>query len=229
MPYPPTLSSVETETELRHEPEVVVYSPHLDRSENRDVGHDGDEKSREREDGGDARVIHEGEFGIHFLSAESGTFDALRFSVDVTCIHAATPHSSNTTATTQLVLTPLLFTSFLLSLFLVDRRNRAYRRAQHPSSTARSSSRPSWSLTQWLDPEPYAYFTAPHATSTTPTEKHVRRYAIGKKHRAIWGLELDQAFELRGRVVVVVALGLAVLAGVVLGVGVVAGWVWWRG
>ncbi|EUC36815.1 hypothetical protein COCCADRAFT_2127 [Bipolaris zeicola 26-R-13] len=68
-------------------------------------------------------------------------------------------HDSNEPLLARIILTPVFFTSFLLSLFLVNYRNRARRTHAHASTSSSSSS--SLSLlaylvpSRWLDPEPY--------------------------------------------------------------------------
>lgn len=105
----------------------------------------------------------------------------------------------------QIILTPLLFTSFLVSLFLIDTRNAL-------SRTKDSS------LFSFLDPEPYQdpydsrwgrRGSTPHVEPPDPlkpnqqpgTEKRKRRsWHLHRKIRKIAKLEISDAFEMRGRV-----------------------------
>ena len=104
---------------------------------------------------------------------------------------------------TQLVLTPMLMVSFLLSLFYVDHQQRTWRVAQ--SSQGHNSSR--WnlfSLRTWLDPEPYRDPTNSTWGRTRdfvhPADQNSSVWSIRKKHRKTMNLEFSKAFEMRGRV-----------------------------
>ncbi|OJD31072.1 fe-containing alcohol protein [Diplodia corticola] len=137
----------------------------------------------------------------------------------------------------KLVLTPLLFASFIISLFLVDRRNRAYRLAEHPPSR----SPPWWSYFspwQWLDPEPYRHmpnstWQDASASGASGADGGVpgidgraeldggrqadRPWFVSKMHRKVVRLEFREAFEMRRRVLV--ALGVVWTLGVLALVG----------
>lgn len=121
----------------------------------------------------------------------------------------------------KILLTPLLFTSFLLSLFLVNRSDRARRHALHQHSSTRQYLLSYFSPTAWLNPEPYQ---DPSSSSwkTTNTSTHVephsalnpeklqkeakaeknRSWHLNKKIRRMTKLEVHDAFEMRGRVIV---------------------------
>ncbi|ORY11217.1 hypothetical protein BCR34DRAFT_588040 [Clohesyomyces aquaticus] len=74
---------------------------------------------------------------------------------------AADPDEPQESIVTRIIISPLLFTSFLLSLFLINRRDRVRRTNSHATSTSTSTSTTSllsyFSLTSslWVDPEPY--------------------------------------------------------------------------
>ncbi|KAH7062477.1 hypothetical protein B0J12DRAFT_238705 [Macrophomina phaseolina] len=137
----------------------------------------------------------------------------------------------------KLVLTPLLFASFIFSLLIVDRRNRAYRLAEHPPSRS-SSWWTRFSPWQWLDPQPYqdpadSTWQDASAGKTRGSDgsvpgidrqadlgkrKHTKdkqgqkRWFVGKKHRKIARLEFGEALEMRWKVMI----ALAVLSALVL-------------
>ncbi|KAF2242768.1 hypothetical protein BU26DRAFT_132684 [Trematosphaeria pertusa] len=116
---------------------------------------------------------------------------------------------------TRLILTPLYFTSFLISLFLVNRSDRA-RRA---SSASRTSTVFSYLWpSAWIDPEPYqdpvdttwdrrdsAPHVEPHAAiSPRQAEDKGKRkrksWHLHRNIRKVARLEISDAFEMRGRV-----------------------------
>jgi hypothetical protein len=130
----------------------------------------------------------------------------------------------------QTLLSPLLFVSFLISLFLVERRDRAYRVSQHPDAAPRSLwSR--YSPLNWIDPEPYQDSTDrtwrredTDATRRNPAtdgrphtpKKENRSWFRGKKHRAVAKMEFSDAIEGWGKVqATIVGAGLVVLSALV--------------
>lgn len=142
----------------------------------------------------------------------------------------------------QIILTPLLFTSFLLSLFLVNRSDRARR---HTSSSRSSTLLSYFSPYAWIDPEPYQDPTnstwerrgstthvAPHdaisprdadsdAAQQKKEKQKQRSWHLNKKIRKVARLEISDAFEMRGRVM----LGMGVvMVGLVLGVWLSLRW-----
>jgi hypothetical protein len=136
--------------------------------------------------------------------------------------HSETPDSLYST----LILAPLLFTSFLLSLFLVDRQNRAYRVSAHPSS---SSAAGAWlsriAPSKWWDPEPYEIVYDESAAGSAKPRK--QPWYIKKKHRKIAKFEVNEAFELRTRVIVsMVVIMLALVIGAAFGLKQIYDWVW---
>ena len=124
----------------------------------------------------------------------------------------------------QLVVSPLLFTSFLLSLFLVDRNNRAYRVSQHPSDSTAVSILHHTILTSWWDPEPYS---ESGGDDHGATDQKKRPWYVRKKHRKVAGMEITDAFELRTRVIVAMILGMStIVIGGALGIKKLYEWTW---
>ncbi|KAH7072981.1 hypothetical protein BKA63DRAFT_55129 [Paraphoma chrysanthemicola] len=129
----------------------------------------------------------------------------------------------------RIILTPILFISFILSLSFVNLRDRAQRTYAHSSASFLTYLYPS----SWLDIEPYqdpddSRWSRPDSTGhVEPSDaispengeqmdgKHKGKssWHLHKKIRKVAKLEISDAFELRGRVivmmVVVMALGLA--------------------
>jgi hypothetical protein len=107
---------------------------------------------------------------------------------------------------------PVIAVSFILSLFLVERRDRVWRVSQQQRAPVRNSIWSGVSIRNWLDPEPYqdpSDSTWVHsgdqgvANEVSPPEKN--RWFIKKKHRKMTKLQLGEAFnrldEMRGTVV----------------------------
>jgi hypothetical protein len=137
---------------------------------------------------------------------------------------------------TKLLWTPLYMTSFLLSLFLANYLDRS-RRAQSSNSESRL-----WvffSPSSWLDPEPYqdpgtgswrtvrrdSVMEQPHMRGGHggPMEEERRQgksWYIRKKHRAVMRMEIGDAFEGQGKIMVM--LGVALVLGTVA-----MGWIGW--
>ncbi|KAF2655365.1 hypothetical protein K491DRAFT_678934 [Lophiostoma macrostomum CBS 122681] len=146
---------------------------------------------------------------------------------------------------TRIILTPLLFTSFLLSLFLINRSDRARRTRQ--SATLPQSLFAYLSPTAWLDPEPYQDPTnttwerrgsvahvEPHSVlgpahnQMQPNEKRTgqegkwgkRGWHLHKKIRKVARLEIDDAFALRRHIIVVILCALVLsVVGLWMGAG----------
>lgn len=102
--------------------------------------------------------------------------------------------------------------SFIFSLVLIDRQQRRWRLSQHSGSEATAG----WSRA-WLDPEPYQASPGPgQASERAASEKESANAYSGwytrKKKRAMARMEISDAFEMRGRVVV----ALVVWSGLVL-------------
>jgi hypothetical protein len=127
----------------------------------------------------------------------------------------------------KLLLMPLLSISFILSLCLVERSERARRSSEHPHSPPQNES--VWStftLQNWLDPEPYqnpddtTWQDADSADGAVPHTK-TKQWFMRKKHRKMSKMALTEAFERRGTVLVTL---LTVMCVSIVGVG----WVVWR-
>lgn len=106
----------------------------------------------------------------------------------------------------QLVLAPINMVTFIISLFLVDRQQRQWRLSQHASGPEGGWHR----LSVWTrGPEPYqdsrsgnwGHKAAAHRPSPARAGSFHGWYAR-KKHRAVAKLELNDALEMRGRVLV---------------------------
>ncbi|KAI8935920.1 hypothetical protein NX059_007428 [Plenodomus lindquistii] len=130
----------------------------------------------------------------------------------------------NVKLTSQIILTPVLFISFIVSLFLVNHRNRARRRKAH---TTYSSILSYLAPSSWLDPEPYQDPTdstwgreghpghvGPHDAIGPPMQaahdgdkqKTKKSWHLNKKIRRVAKLEINDAFEMRGRIIAVMLL-----------------------
>lgn len=121
----------------------------------------------------------------------------------------------------RIVLTPIFFISFLISLFLVNYRNRARRTEAQPSSAF--SLLAYLSPSNWLDPEPYQDpgdstwgrggtigHVEPHDAIGPRQDGHGEdktkkrtSWHLHKKIRQVAKLEIGDALEMRGRVIVV--------------------------
>jgi len=134
---------------------------------------------------------------------------------------------------TRIILTPVLFISFLLSLFLVNYRNRARRTEAHsPGFSLLTYLAPS----SWLDPEPYQDpddstwgrrgtigHVEPHdAIGPRPDEpgeekpkqrKKKKSWHLNRKIRKMAKLEIGDALEMRGRMIVVMLVVLGLTCG----------------
>jgi hypothetical protein len=110
--------------------------------------------------------------------------------------------------------------SFILSLFLVERQDRARRNSEHPSPSNQSF----WStftLHNWLNPEPYqdpTDTTWQDADATQGQVVHPKRekWFMRKKHRKMSKVELTEAFEMRSTVMIFL---LAVACVLLVGLG----------
>ncbi|KAF9692615.1 hypothetical protein EKO04_009448 [Ascochyta lentis] len=152
---------------------------------------------------------------------------------------------------TRIILTPVLFTSFLLSLFLVNAQDRARRAAAHsPPSSYLTYLFPS----SWLDPEPYqdhndstwgrrgaAGHVEPHdaigprpgqldgaqgegeGARTGKEKKRKKSWHLNKKIRKMARLEVSDAFDSQGKVIVVMV---ATMVFSIIGLWVGMRWIW---
>ncbi|KAF2092810.1 hypothetical protein NA57DRAFT_62121 [Rhizodiscina lignyota] len=154
------------------------------------------------------------------------------------CEKEATPDS----LWQRIIISPLLFTSFLISLCLVERRDRAWRVSQQ-YSRANSSIWSRFSPSNWIDPEPYqdpANATwqkddaGQNATRNPATDGSAHKpvnkksWFTRKKHRKMAKVQLEDAWEGIGRVEVwIVSAGVIVVGGTVWGVQRLFGWGIW--
>jgi len=113
----------------------------------------------------------------------------------------------------ELVSTPFLMISFLLSLLYVDREQRLWRVAQHGDSGVSIWNK--LSIWSWIDPQPYQDHSdttwqhtvqSPHASMPTQPAWFNR-----KKHRKMFSMEFHDALQVRGRVMVFMVIWLAFL------------------
>jgi len=129
-------------------------------------------------------------------------------------------HAKGHSLLADLVLTPINMITLILSLFVVDHQQRQWRQSQHTSG-----SEPLWSRLahgSWLNPEPYqvsrdtTWQSDRPSTSTHVPDSTFRGWYTRKKHRAMARMELTDALDMRGRVMIALAawsvLGLCVIA-----------------
>jgi len=120
------------------------------------------------------------------------------------------------------VLMPISMISFILSLFVVDARQRQWRLSQHSSSPPPASR---WArLSSWLDPEPYPESRdhdhdrqqtggRPSAAAPPHHQHDSGAFAGWYKHtmqKTMAKLEITDAFEMRGRVLVALSAWLII-------------------
>ncbi|KAF2474575.1 uncharacterized protein BDR25DRAFT_311042 [Lindgomyces ingoldianus] len=152
------------------------------------------------------------------------------------------PQEEQESLVTRIVISPILFTSFLLSLFLINRRDRVRRTTSYPKPSKSSTlSLPTYlshfSPSAWIDPEPYQDLSSsawdardsthiePHSvlTNASPsiqlqTTNKRRSWHLNKKIRKVAKLEISDAFELRGRVILILVSAIVLVAvGLLLG------------
>lgn len=113
--------------------------------------------------------------------------------------------------TAKLILTPLTMVSFILSLFIVDHQQRAWRISQHQSDSSSSL----WykiSHLSWLDPEPYQDSrdstwktqSAGQSNQHAPPSNDKQSWYGRKFHRTMAKLEIGDAFEMKERIMLAV-------------------------
>jgi hypothetical protein len=142
----------------------------------------------------------------------------------------------------KFILIPLTTISFILSLSLVDFRDRTYRAREH-------SSRPNsggWSLNelrQWLDPEPYSEPETDEWLPLTDSSQYQvtgleyngnepyikehggQKWVRRKKHRAVAKMQLGDAWDLRRSIMVMLLLCVLLICGLVV-YGLKRAWNW---
>ncbi|KAI9833500.1 MAG: hypothetical protein M1819_003658 [Sarea resinae] len=126
-----------------------------------------------------------------------------------------------TRAMKQILITPLLTISFILSLVLIDKRTT--RRLHAPTSPSPSSSSKTTSYlsftTSSTSPGPPSQSTQKDGSAPPPNTVHA-------KHRKLFRMEITDAFAARDRVLVaLVAVGLLALFGFGVATWWVLGWV----
>lgn len=126
---------------------------------------------------------------------------------------------------------PLNMITFVLSLSIIDYRQRQWRLSQratdHDSLWFRLTH---WS---WLHPEPYQDFRDSawkHTDKTsfqTPPNADFQGWYTQKKHRALTEMEVSDAFEMKGTVLVALLAWTAVAAfGMTFAAKRLYGWLW---
>ncbi|KAL5121948.1 hypothetical protein ACEQ8H_000164 [Pleosporales sp. CAS-2024a] len=116
----------------------------------------------------------------------------------------------------KIILTPVLFVSFILSLTIVNFADRAHRARAHSNNSLFTYLYPS----SWLDPEPYqdpdkstwdrrgtSTHVEPHDAigpkqGGQPEKKRMRPWHLHRKIRKVAKLEISDAFDMRGKVMV---------------------------
>ncbi|KAF2764824.1 hypothetical protein EJ03DRAFT_15276 [Teratosphaeria nubilosa] len=97
----------------------------------------------------------------------------------------------------ELVLAPITMIAFLVSLFVIERRDRRWRLSEHTPGPR------SWWW--WLEPEPYQ--DSNRSVPAQSGQNINRSPSLGgwyrrKKHRAMARLEVSDAFEMSGRIMI---------------------------
>ncbi|KAF2405556.1 hypothetical protein EJ06DRAFT_30117 [Trichodelitschia bisporula] len=110
---------------------------------------------------------------------------------------------------TKLVLAPLHFVSFLVSLAWIERSSRSYRASE------RSSPSSNWSPRNWLSPEPYQSSNKDVSSSEGEGKQS---WFLRRKHRKMLKFHVGRALELRAPVMAVLAT-LILISAMALGWG----------
>jgi hypothetical protein len=110
----------------------------------------------------------------------------------------------------RLIMMPLLSVSFILSLFLVERSERARRASEHPSQN--QSFWATFSLQHWLDPEPYqdpddaTWQDSSDGNANAPKgqvpHSKKRQWYVRKKAAKVGKMSITDAFDMSGTVMV---------------------------
>ena len=138
----------------------------------------------------------------------------------------ASAEEDNASLLTRLVLSPMLMISFLLSLFYVDHQNRLWRQSQHGSSQT--------SIWSWLRPEPYQQPQGSNwkradagGYADSVQDPNTSRCHTRKKHRKMVKLEFSEAWAMRKRVMVLIAMSaIMAVAGLVWAAKRLLRWMW---
>ncbi|KAL2290896.1 hypothetical protein FJTKL_14839 [Diaporthe vaccinii] len=116
--------------------------------------------------------------------------------------------SAKWTTIYQLVMTPIIFVSFLVSLAWVDFRYSIMRSHSHSEEPSRL---PRWLHRITYREAPYKYVKVDATHTTAPAESSEgTRWYYHSKQRKLMKMEADDAFQIRGTVLV--ALGLLAVA-----------------
>ncbi|KAL0939355.1 uncharacterized protein CTRU02_205965 [Colletotrichum truncatum] len=125
------------------------------------------------------------------------------------------------------VMTPIIFVSFLLSLAWVDIKYTLKRSRNHGHDHG-GGWMPAWLHSIVYRRSPYYYEQAQKHSSPSPSDEQGEWY-YHSKQKKLMHMEVDDAFEVRGRVLVV--LGIMSLA-MVWGFWILSSWmlknIWWR-
>lgn len=139
------------------------------------------------------------------------------------------PLSPPDSALTRFVLNPIRMLSFLLSLALIDRRNRSYRVQQHTYVSPTFFGRVKQALlSPWQELEPYRDSSSLRAAGddrNRGSRRDEESWTWKKKHRKMMRLEVRDALIIRKRVVFVLILaGILVGTFTVMAVKTIWGW-----
>lgn len=111
----------------------------------------------------------------------------------------------------QFIVAPITMVSFLLSLCIVNRQERAWRVAQHDGGGLSRLTR----LTRWFNSEPYrdsAHVDTPSAGTSDAANLQVNPdvWYTRKKHREMTSLRLREAFGLQHKIAILLISCIAV-------------------
>jgi hypothetical protein len=113
--------------------------------------------------------------------------------------------------------------SFIISLTFISRLDRERRLAEHEYSTSHSTW--SWlSWNHWVSPEPYRQFK--DQTTKSHQDPDNTAWVIHNKKAAVGKIQLEDAWELHGKVMSLILLGLILLLGGVYYISKLA-WIRW--
>ncbi|KAI9749963.1 MAG: hypothetical protein M4579_006661 [Chaenotheca gracillima] len=169
-------------------------SPQIERLANQVLNDDYQPAPRKRKE---ARRSQKADQGLH--RASSPNFEPA--------------DESRETLFTRFLIAPLSFFTFLLSLALIDRRNRAYRSSLHgPTSTLSKIPIIGRLADSWWPAEPYSRERKRHVVEVEREKNPASGERDEKKdvwtwttnHRRMMRLEVSEAFDLRKEVVVAV-------------------------
>jgi hypothetical protein len=113
----------------------------------------------------------------------------------------------------QVVMTPIIFVSFLISLVIVDMRYTVMRSHFHPEEY--STRLPRWLHRILYSYQPYQYVRV--GKDGKPIKDHAHHGFYHSKQKKLMKMEVDDAFQIRRRVLVVLGI-----------LGLVTLWCLWR-